>query len=124
MAWEPPDPQEEMQLEVFSPPYLFRGPQPQLEAAPETASYGETVTITTPQADAIRWVSLVKNGVTTHSFDSGQRLVDLEITAQGGGAVQAMVPANSNLAPPGWYMLFLVNQEGVPSVANWIQITP
>lgn len=124
VAWEPPDPQEEMQLEVFSPPYLFRGPQPQLEAAPETASYGETVTITTPQAGAIRWVSLVKNGVTTHSFDSGQRLVDLEITAQGGGAVQATVPANSNLAPPGWYMLFLVNQEGVPSVANWIQITP
>lgn len=124
VAWEPPDPQEEMQLEVFSPPYLFRGPRPQLDAAPATATYGQTVTITTPQAGTIRWVSLVKNGVTTHSFDSGQRLVDLAITSQGNGALQATVPANPNIAPPGWYMLFLVNQEGVPSTANWIQITP
>jgi hypothetical protein len=88
VAWEPPDPQEEMQLEVFSPPYLFRGPRPQLDAAPATATYGQTVTITTPQAGTIRWVSLVKNGVTTHSFDSGQRLVDLAITSQGNGALQ------------------------------------
>jgi hypothetical protein len=33
------------------------------------------------------------------------------------------VPANPNLAPPGWYMLFLVDQQGVPSIASWIQIT-
>ena len=124
VAWEPPDPQEEMRLEVFSPPYLFRGPRPQLAAAPATAGYGETVTITTPQAGAIRWVSLVKNGVTTHSFDSGQRLVDLPITSRAGDTLQAAVPANPNLAPPGWYMLFLVDQDGVPSTASWIQLTP
>jgi hypothetical protein len=81
------------------------------------------VTITTPQAGTIRWVSLVKNGVTTHSFDSGQRLVDLAITSQGDGTLEATVPTNPNIAPPGWYMLFLVNQEGVPSTANWIQVT-
>jgi Domain of unknown function (DUF1929) len=124
VAWEPPDPHEEMRLEVFSPPYLFRGPRPQLAAAPATAGYGETVTITTPQAGTIRWVSLVKNGVTTHSFDSGQRLVDLPITSRAGDTLQAAVPANPNLAPPGWYMLFLVDQDGVPSTASWIQLTP
>jgi hypothetical protein len=124
VAWEPPAPQEEMRLEVFSPPYLFRGPRPQIEDAPGTATYGQTITITTPQAGTIRWVSLVKNGVTTHSFDSGQRLVDLTITSQANSTLQATVPANPNLTPPGWYMLFLVDQQAIPSIASWIQITP
>lgn len=113
-----------MRLEVFSPPYLFRGPHPQIEDAPGTATYGQTITIATPQAGTIRWVSLVKNGVTTHSFDSGQRLVDLTITAQANSTLQATVPANPNLTPPGWYMLFLVDQQAIPSMASWIQITP
>lgn len=122
VAWEPPDPEEEMRLEVFSPPYLFRGQRPAIDAAPESCSYGETIAISTPQAGAIRWVSLVKNGVTTHSFDSGQRLVDLDIVTQAAGVVQATVTDNPNLAPPGWYMLFLVDQQGVPSVATWVQL--
>ena len=75
------------------------------------------------QAGGIRWVSLVKNCVTTHSLDSGQRVVDLDITAQGNSTLEATVPANRNLDPPGWYMLFLVDRQGVPSVARWIQIT-
>jgi hypothetical protein len=124
VAWEPPAPQEEMRLEVFSPPYLFRGPRPQIEDAPGTATYGQTITITTPQAGTIRWASLVKNGVTTHSFDSGQRLVDLTITSQANSTLQATVPTNPNLTPPGWYMLFLVDQHAIPSIASWIQITP
>ena len=108
---------------MFSPPYLFKGPRPQIDDAPKTASYGQAITIATPQAGTIRWASLVKNGVTTHSFDSGQRLVDLTITSQANGALGATVPTNPNLAPPGWYMLFLVDQQGVPSMATWIKIT-
>jgi hypothetical protein len=123
VAWEPPAPQEEMRLEVFSPPYLFRGPRPEIGDAPGTATHGQAITIATPQAGTIRWVSLVRNGVTTHSFDSGQRLVDLTITSQADSTLKATVPANPNLAPPGWYMLFLVDQQAIPSVARWIQIT-
>jgi len=124
VTWEPPDPEEEMRLEVFSPPYLFRGPRPVVTAAPDTCSYGETLVIATPQAGTIRWASLVRNGVTTHSFDSEQRLVDLELVSQAGGEVRATVPAEPTLAPPGWYMLFLVDDDGVPSVAEWIQVLP
>ena len=123
VAWEPPPPRGDAPR-VFSPPYLFRGPRPQIEDAPGTATYGQTITITTPQAGTIRWVSLVKNGVTTHSFDSGQRLVDLTITSQANSTLQATVPTNPNLTPPGWYMLFLVDQQAIPSIASWIQITP
>jgi hypothetical protein len=119
----PPDPHEEMRLEVFSPPYLFRGPRPEITDAPEAWSYGQTITITSPQAGAIRWASLIKNGATTHSFDSCQRLIDLDIQTQGRGSVQAVVTTNPNIAPPGWYMLFIIDNQGIPSVARWIQLT-
>jgi hypothetical protein len=111
-----------MQLEVFSPPYLSRGPRPQIIAAPEAVSYGGTFAIMTPQAATIRWASLLSCGVTTHSFDSGQRLVDLDIASRTNGALQAVVDKNPNLAPPGWYMLFLVDNQGIPSTASWVRL--
>jgi hypothetical protein len=124
VKWEPPDPNEEMRLELFSPPYLSRGPRPTINAAPDQWRYGETVTIGTPQAGGIKWVSLIRNCVTTHSFDGGQRLVDAPIVQQGGGNLRASLTNNRNLAPPGWYMLFLVNQDGVPSIAKWVRVVP
>jgi hypothetical protein len=123
VPFEPPDPDEEMRLEVFSPPYLFRGARPEITAAPAACGYGDALRIDSPQAAAIRWASLIRNGVTTHSFDSGQRLVDLDIAAQGGGTIEATAPANPNIAPPGWYMLFLVDDDGVPSLASWLHLT-
>jgi hypothetical protein len=122
VRWEPPDPEEELKLEVFSPPYLFKGPRPQIRSAPESARFGETFTVGTAQAQRLKWVSLIKNGVTTHSFDSGQRLVDLDIVERDAGSVRVRVPDNPNLAPPGWYMLFLVDTDGIPSVATWIRV--
>lgn len=117
------DPEEEMRLEVFSPPYLFRGPRPTITAAPAQCTYGQAIPIQSPQSANIRWASLIRNGVTTHSFDGSQRLVDLDISSRTGGVVTAKVPQNRNLAPPGWYMLFLVDNNGIPSVARWIQLT-
>jgi hypothetical protein len=116
------DPEEEMRLEVFSPPYLFKGPRPSIQSAPAHCTYGETIRIQTAQAASIRWVSLVRPCVVTHSFDGSQRLVDLAIASRTGGSVSALVPANRNLTPPGWYMVFLVDDNGVPSVASWIQV--
>jgi hypothetical protein len=121
--WEPPSAQEELRVEMFSPPYLFKGPRPVIGTVPEEWSYGQTVTIATPQAGAIRWASLISNGVTTHSFDSGQRLLDLEIASRDNDSLDAKVTPNHNLAPPGWYMLFLVDQQGIPSVAKWVHLT-
>jgi hypothetical protein len=114
---------EEMRLDVYSPPYLSKGPRPVITAAPEEWHYGQTVDISSPQAGGMRWASLIRNGVTTHSFNTGQRLVDLPIAAQGGGILKVTVTNEPNLAPPGWYMLFLVNQQGVPSVAKRVHLT-
>lgn len=123
VTWEPPDPEEEMRLEIFNPPYLFKGPRPTIAPLPTEWQYGQTVTLRSPQAGNIRWISLIKNGVTTHSFDSGQRLVDVEILSQAGGMIQARVTDNPNLAPPGWYMVFLTDNKGIPSIARWAHLT-
>jgi hypothetical protein len=114
------DPNEEMRLEVFSPPYLFKGPRPVISTAPAKCTYGQSIQIKSLQSANIRWASLLRNCVTTHSYDGSQRLVDLEVTSLANGTVTATVPQNPNIAPPGWYMLFLVDNNGVPSVASWI----
>jgi len=122
VAWEPPDPNEEMRLEVYSPPYLFGGPPPVISACPSEWKYGQDIVVDTPQAGDIKWASIIRPGVTTHSFDNSQRLVDLTINAQGGGQVHAATPQEATLAPPGWYMFFLVDHAGVPSKATWIHL--
>lgn len=116
------DPEEEMRLEVFSPPYLFKGARPQITNAPEQWKYGQPINISTSQAGALKWAHLIRPCVTTHSFDGSQRLVDLPITSQTGGVLKIIVPINHNLAPPGWYMLFIVSNAGIPSQARWIQL--
>lgn len=122
VGWEPPDPNEELRLEVFSPPYLFRGPRPVISDAPAEWAYDQTLTITAADPASIKWVSLVRSGITTHSFNTNQRLVDIPITSRNGATLQVTAPDNPNLAPPGPYMLFLVSHDGVPSTGKWVHL--
>jgi hypothetical protein len=115
-------PNEELKIEVYSPPYLFAGPRPTIANVATEWTYGQPVTIGTPQAGNIRWAQLIRNGVTTHSFDNSQRLVDLPIDSQAQAKVNVTAPPSPTVAPPGWYMLFLVDNGGVPSVATWIHV--
>ena len=64
----------------------------------------------------------MRNGATTHAFDMDQRYVGLSFTA-GSGVLTVTGPPNGNIAPPGYYMLFLVNSVGVPSVASMVQVS-
>jgi hypothetical protein len=117
------DPQEEMRVEIFSPPYLFRGKRPAIKAAAVEWKYGQQLDIQTADAGNVGFVSLIRHCVTTHSYDTNQRLVDAPIVSQNGGVVRVKVPDNPNLAPTGWYMLFLVNAGGVPSIAQSIHLS-
>jgi hypothetical protein len=121
--WEPPQPNEELRLELYRPPYLFRGARPEISDATQEWGYGGTLTVGSPQAGRLRWAQLISPGSTTHAFDCHQRLVDLPITAQGGGRLTVTTPAGPGLAPPGWYMLTVVDQDRVPSVARWVHLT-
>jgi hypothetical protein len=111
---------DQTNAEIFSPPYLFKGARPTITSAPSLVQYGTGITVTTPDAASITKVSLIRLGSMTHGFDQNQRYQSLSFTA-GAGSLSVQMPANSNLAPPGHYMLFLVNGNGVPSVASIVR---
>jgi len=107
--------------EIYSPPYLFKGTQPVISSAPTSLSYGQSFSISTTSASTITSVALVRPGATTHADDFDQRYVPLTFTA-GSGTLTATAPANGNIAPPGYYMLVIVNSSGVPSVMSFLQL--
>jgi hypothetical protein len=114
----------ELRIEIYSPEYLAKGARPRITAAPGELTYGSSATITTAQDAPIRSVSLVRPMAVTHSVDGNQRLVDVPFTVRGDGRLDLSVTDNPNLAPPGWYMLFAVDETGVPSVASWVHLGP
>jgi cytochrome c peroxidase len=111
---------DQTSIEVFSPPYLFKGSRPTVTAAPTLAHYGTSFFVETPDVSTIEAVNLVRPGADTHNFDQDQRFVPLQYTKVAGG-VQVQAPVNSDFAPPGYYMLFLVNEAGVPSTARFMR---
>ena len=117
------DPNEELRLEIYSPPYLFQGTRPTIGSVPAEWKYGAVVEIPFTAPQRIQWASLMRNGVVTHSFNTGQRLVDLPIDSQNASSLKVTLSSNSNLAPPGWYMLFLTDVNRIPSEAKWIHLT-
>lgn len=109
--------------EIYEPPYLFRGARPVLAAAPTMIRYGRSFTIDTPQAGAIAAVALLAPSTVTHSVDNSQRYVGLAFETIGTGQLRATAPDHPDAAPPGYYMLFLVDGDGVPSEATFVQLT-
>jgi hypothetical protein len=117
----------QQEMEIYQPAYLFNpdgtmATQPTITSAPSSISYGNTFSVTTPNAASISSVVLVRNGTVTHAFGMDQREVGLSFTA-GSGTLTVTAPPNGEIAPPGYYMLFLVNNAGVPSVADFVQVT-
>ncbi|HTC94526.1 MAG TPA: Ig-like domain-containing protein [Terriglobales bacterium] len=111
----------ELNAEIYSPPYLFHGPRPAISSAPTEAVYGSSFQVGTPDAASISSVSLIRLSAATHSFNMDQRFLSLAFQQSGNGlTVQA--PANANLAPPGYYAVFIVNSNGVPSVGSVIKL--
>jgi hypothetical protein len=112
----------ELRIEIYSPDYLTKGSRPQITSAPNEMTYGGTYPLATTQAAPIKSVSLVRPMAVTHSLDANQRLVDVPFVQQPDGTLQLSVTGNPNLAPPGWYMLFAVDGNNVPSVASWVHL--
>ena len=107
--------------QVYSPSYLFNGPRPTISSSPVSAQYGSTMSIGTPDAANIGSVNLVSFGADTHQSDMDQHFVPLSFTA-GSGSLQVRAPASGAIAPPGDYMLFILNKAGVPSIAATVHI--
>ncbi|WP_406320842.1 galactose oxidase-like domain-containing protein [Streptomyces sp. NBC_00519] len=107
-------------VSIYTPPYLLKGTRPTITSVIDTEwNYGDTqrITVDRPIAKA----ELIRPAAVTHSSDPNQRFVDLPLSVDGNN-VDLNVTSNPNLAPPGWYMLFGVDANGVPSVAKWVHL--
>ena len=119
----------ERHMEIYSPAYLFNpdgtlATRPAITGVPSSGiGYGSGFQVQTPDAASITSVVLMRPGAPTHAFDMEQRLVAMNFTA-GSGLLNVTAPPNGNIAPPGYYMLFILNSSGVPSVAQFVQLTP
>jgi hypothetical protein len=117
---------DQANAEIYSPPYLFNASgspaaRPAILSAPAVITYGQNFSVETPDAASITKVTLIRLSSVTHSFNQNQRFNPLAFT-QAGGQLSVAAPANSNLCPPGDYMLFILNQSGVPSIARVLRI--
>lgn len=113
----------ELRIEIFRPSYFFSGTaRPTISGAPTVGGYGASITIPTPNAANITRVSLVKTGCTTHHYDTDMRLIWLAITSRGTSSVTVDAPINANIAPPGYYMIHVLDGSLVPSTAQIIKI--
>ncbi|GAA3218225.1 kelch motif-containing protein [Pseudonocardia petroleophila] len=117
------DAEFEHRLEIYTPPYLFHGERPQITDAPAAVALGETMTVATPDAPRIDRARLIRPSAATHVTDLEQRSVALDVERRPDGTLGLTVPGEATLVPPGFYMLFLVDDEGTPSVARWVQVT-
>jgi len=107
-------------ISVYSPPYLFHGARPKITSvATRSWTYGSNEQVTVNQK--IVSAELISPAAVTRSTDPNQRSVALPVSGSG-THLSLNVTTNPNLAPPGWYMLFVVNASGVPSVAAWVHV--
>ncbi len=106
-------------LEYYSPPYMFRGPRPNVLSSPAAAPYAAPVGVGVRDPASVARVVLVKLGSRTHALDVDQRALELPVAPAAGG-VTFTTPASPAAAPPGYYLLFAVNRRGVPSVGEVI----
>ena len=104
----------EMRIEIWKPPYDADRTRPDLASAPARVGYGETFEVRCTPAEQIGSVAIVRCGSTTHSFDADQRYVGLEFRHVEGDRLAIEGPPNGAIAPPGYYMLWVLNGAGLP----------
>lgn len=108
--------------EIYSPPYLFQGSRPVVQSAPSVIGYGESFSVDFTSTTTTNRVALIRFSSVTHSVNFDQRYVRLSDVIGGSGIYTVNAPASGNLAPPGYYMLFVIDQNGIPSVSATVQV--
>src|SRR5207237_8777737 len=111
----------EGRMESYSPDYLSRGLRPVITGAPASVAYGQGFSIPLLEGGDVSSVSFIRLSAVTHAFNMGQRHVALDFTQADPAEIQITAPADANLAPPGHYMLFVLDGAGVPAVAPILQ---
>jgi hypothetical protein len=115
-----------MNVEIYTPPYLLDPtgtvmPRPRIVLAPDTIEIGQTFSVGFSDASSISRVTMVKTGSVTHSVNMDQAFLALAFT-QSGSMLNVTGPTRATDAAPGYYMLFVIDSEGVPSTARIVNI--
>ncbi|MCI0724945.1 MAG: DUF1929 domain-containing protein [Acidobacteria bacterium] len=110
-------------MEVFNPPYLSMGPRPAITTAPAGVGYGGNFDVDSPDTARIDSVVLLRPMSLTHHTDGGQRYIKLPIVSCTAARLTVRAPAHGNIAPPGFYMLLIIDADGVPSIAWFLHIS-
>jgi len=123
-----PGPLTNLNAEIYYPPYLFRSngtlaPRPSIALAPDELQIGQGFALDVTGAAGISRVTLVKTGSVTHGFNMEQRFLELGFSANG-GSLSVQAPARITDAPPGRYLLFVIDDAGVPSEGRIVRIEP
>jgi hypothetical protein len=111
----------ELRIEIYAPPYMFKGQRPVIQHAPAEVTWGQDFEVTSGDAPNIDEVVLVRPSATTHCVNTEQRLIELQITQRASARVTVSIPRNQNVAPPGFYMLFVL-ASGIPSAAVFVRV--
>ena len=109
-------------LELHLPWYFFGGGRPAIESLPGQAGYGETLSVRVTGGASIDRVVLIRAGSATHSLNNDQRYLELGFTRVSEGELAVQTPVSAGLAPPGYYLLFLVAEGNVPSEGRFLRI--
>ena len=109
------------ETEIYSPPYLFKGARPTITSAPASVAYGQSFFVGTPDAAAISKVTMLRLSSVTHAFNMSQHISTLSFS-QATGGLNLVAPSGGTVAPPGPYLLFILNGSGVPSVGRIVQV--
>jgi Domain of unknown function (DUF1929) len=110
------------EIDVYDPPYMFAGPRPSISSAPPVMKLSDSYLIKVSQAADISYLRLMRPDNPTHVTDVNERSIAVSFTQAGNGYLRVTLPANPNLVPPSYYMLFAVNGKGVPSAGRWVQV--
>ena len=104
-------------------PWYYPLARPVISALPATVGYGTTFDVQTPSPTAIAEVVLLRPGAVTHGWNQSQRMVECTIIGSTASAVQVQSPPDGNIAPPGYYLLFILTSARIPSLGHWIRLT-
>jgi YVTN family beta-propeller protein len=120
-----PGPLSNDNAEIYYPPYLFDtsggwAVRPVVSASPGSIQINESFTVDLASQEVISRVVLVKTGAVTHSFNMDQRFLELAFQ-RSGTRLTVQAPTRAADAPPGYYLLFVFNSAGTPSVGKIVR---
>jgi hypothetical protein len=114
----------EPRIEILNPPYMAAPTRPRIASSSTKISYSTTFLVDARPASEVSRVAIVRAASVTHAFSSDQRYVGLNFDLRPGDRLRVEGPPNSDIAPPGSYLLFVIDTKGIPSIGRFVQVGP